>query len=84
MNGVIISNAELERIRKSTKITTKQQELQTKKLYNEQKEQQMAAAKARRERMQNLDKTRAAKMPKNEVDVMQEKETKGILKQAEE
>ncbi len=46
VDGVVISQNELERIRKSTKITTKQQEIQTKKLMNEQKEQQMAAAKA--------------------------------------
>ena len=29
----------------------------------------MAAAKARKEKMQRLDKERQAKMPKNEVDV---------------
>jgi len=37
VDGVIISQNELERIRKSTRITTKAQEVETKKLYNEQK-----------------------------------------------
>ena len=44
----------------------------------------MAAAKARKEKMQRLDKERQAKMPKNEVDVYQEKEKKGVLRHAEE
>lgn len=83
VDGVVISQNELDRIRKSTRITTKAQEIETKKLYNEQKEQQMAAAKARKTRMQALDKERTAKMPKNEGDVHAEKVTKGILAQAE-
>ena len=83
VDGVVISQSELDRIRKSTRITTKQQEIQTKKLYNEQKEQQMAAAKARKAKMQALDKERAAKLPKNEGEVHQAKVTKGILAEAE-
>jgi hypothetical protein len=44
----------------------------------------MAAAKARKEKMQQLDKERQAKMPKTEVDVFQEREKKGVLRHAEE
>lgn len=38
VDGVVISRGELERIKRSTKITTKEQEQQTKKLISEQKD----------------------------------------------
>ena len=57
--------------------------MQTKKLYNEQKEQQMAAAKSRKSKMVTLDKERAKKQPATEMDVINKRKTKGILSHAE-
>ncbi len=84
VNGIVISKTELDRIRKSTRVTTKEQELETKKLLNEQKDQQMAAARARKAKMQSLDKERAANVPKNDIEKRGETVTKGILSNAEE
>jgi hypothetical protein len=50
----------------ATKIQTKEQESQQRKLLEEQKDSAMAAAKARKQRMLDLDKERALKMPPTE------------------
>jgi hypothetical protein len=50
---------------------------------NEQKDQQMAAARARKSKMQDLDKTRGGKVRKTEGEVHNEGVTKSILQNAE-
>lgn len=44
----MINQAELERMKATTKIQTKEQEMQQRKLLEEQKDSAMAAAKARK------------------------------------
>ncbi len=50
----------------STKIESKEQQLQQKKLFDEQRDQQMAAAKARKKRMVEMDRQRQTKLPPTE------------------
>ena len=47
-DAIVISHSELERMKAATKIQTKEQESQHRKLLEEQKDQQMADAKARK------------------------------------
>ena len=65
-DAIVISQSELERMKASTKIQTKEQDFQQRKLIEEQKDQQMAEAKARKQRMLDLDKERANKIPLTE------------------
>lgn len=65
-DAIVITQNELERMKASTKIQTKEQEFQQRKLLEEQKDQQMAAAKARKQKMMDLDKERANKIPLTE------------------
>ena len=65
-DAVIISKNDLQRIKDATNIKTKDQILQEKALLEEQKEAAAAKAKARKEKMQALDQTRAMKVKPNE------------------
>ena len=47
-DAIVISKSELDRIKGTTKMQTKEQEFQHRKLLEEQKDQQMAAAKQRK------------------------------------
>jgi hypothetical protein len=58
-DAVIISKNDLMRIKDATSIKSRDQILQEKALLEEQKEAAAAKAKARKERMQALDQTRA-------------------------
>ena len=64
--AVVLSQTEIERMKATTKIQTKEQEIQQHRLLEEQKDSAMAAAKARKQRMLELDKERANKMPPTE------------------
>lgn len=82
-DALIMPKTELERIRGSTRIVTKEEEKLTKKMLNEQKEQQRGAAKARKKRMQEMDKERASKIPPTEYQKQQAKKTNGLLQKAQ-
>ena len=64
--AIVLKQDELERMKAATKIQTKEQEIQQRRLLEEQKDSAMAAAKARKQRMLELDKERALKMPPTE------------------
>jgi hypothetical protein len=64
--AIVIKQDELERMKAATKIQSKEAEIQQRRLLEEQKESAMAAAKARKQRMLDLDKERALKMPPTE------------------
>jgi transcription initiation factor TFIID subunit TAF12 len=66
----------------STKIQTKDEKAETKKLYGEQLQQQQAAAKARKERMMEMDRERASKLPPTEQEVLTRKRDQGLLSKA--
>lgn len=67
----------------ATKIQTKEQELQHRRLLEEQKDSAMAAAKARKQRMMELDKERALKMPPTEQQIIDKEKADGLLTKAQ-
>ncbi len=58
VDGIIISQGELDRIKRSTKVTTKAQASETQKMLAAQQDQK-AAAMARKKKMQELDQKRS-------------------------
>ena len=67
----------------ATKIQTKEQESQQRRLLEEQKDSAMAAAKARKQRMLDLDKERALKMPPTEQQIIDKEKAEGLLTKAQ-
>lgn len=67
----------------TTKIQTKEQEIQQRRLLEEQKDSAMAAAKARKQRMLELDKERANKMPLSEQQILDKEKADGLLTKAQ-
>ena len=82
-DAVIIPKNELERIKGSTKITTKEEQKQSKKMLEEQKEKQRSAANARKKRMMAMDQERASKVPPSEYQQEQNKKKEGLLQKAQ-
>jgi len=80
--AIVIKQDELERMKGATKIQTKEAEAQQRKLLEEQKESAMAAAKARKQRMLDLDKERAQKMPPTEQQTLDKEKAEGLLTKA--
>ena len=80
--AIVIKQDELERMKGATKIQTKEAEAQQRKLLEEQKESAMAAAKARKQRMLDLDKERAQKMPATEQQTLDKEKAEGLLTKA--
>lgn len=83
-DALIIPKTELDRMRAATKIVTKEEQKQTKRMLNEQKEQQRGVAKARKKRMIELDKDRASKLPPTEYQKESRKKKEGLLHKAQE
>lgn len=81
--AIVIKQDELERMKGATKIQTKEQEIQQRRLLEEQKESAMAAAKARKQRMLDLDKERALKMPPTEQQILDKEKAEGMLTKAQ-
>lgn len=81
--AIVIKQDELERMKGATKIQTKEAEAQQRKLLEEQKESAMAAAKARKQRMLDLDKERANKMPPTEQQTLDKERAEGMLTKAQ-
>jgi hypothetical protein len=67
----------------STKIQTKEQESQHRRLLEEQKDQQMAEAKARKQRMLEMDRERANKIPPTEYQQITKEKNETLLTKAQ-
>lgn len=67
----------------STKIQTKEQESQHRKILEEQKDQQMAEAKARKQRMLEMDRERANKIPPTEYQQINKEKNETLLTKAQ-
>ena len=80
--GIVTAN-ELARIKASTKIQTKQETLAHKKISDEQKEQQQAAAKARKLRMVAMDQERSSKVKPTDIEVESKQKEVGLLAKAQ-
>jgi len=82
-DAIVISHSELERMRAATKIQTKEQESQQRRLLEEQKDQAMAEAKARKQRMLEMDKERNNKIPPTEYQVLEKEKNETLLTKAQ-
>jgi hypothetical protein len=82
-DAIIIGKTELDRIRNSTTIVTREEVKQTKKMLDEQKDQQRAAAKARKKRMLTLDQERSSKLAPSDYQILSQKKKEGLLQNAQ-
>ena len=67
-NAAIITQAEIERMKRSTKIQSVQEKKEQMKIEEEMKQSQFANAKARKEKMLEMDKNRASKLPPSDIE----------------
>ena len=79
----VVTASELARIKASTKIQTKQETIAQKKIQDEQKEQQQAAAKARKARMVAMDQERSSKVKPTDIEVESKQKEVGLLAKAQ-
>lgn len=82
-DAIVITHGELERMKASTRIQTKEQESQHRKILEEQKDQQMAEAKARKQRMLEMDRERANKIPPTEYQQITKDKNETLLTKAQ-
>ena len=82
-DAIIISKSELERMRGTTKIQTKEQESQQRKIMEEQREQQMVQAKQRKAKRVEMDKERQTKMPLTEQQAIEKEKNEPLLTKAQ-
>lgn len=80
---MIISANELARIKDATVIKSKEQKIQEKKLYEEQKNAAMAKSKARKTKMVEMDQQRASKVKPDEWQVTQKNKADTLLSKAQ-
>lgn len=78
----MISNQELERMKNATVIKSKDEQAREKKLLEEQKDQQMAAAKARKKKMLEMDRERQKKIQPTEYQKDQANKNETLLTKA--
>ena len=81
--AAILSKDDLDRIKKSTIIETKEEKIQKKKIADEQVGQQMAKANARKQRMAENDKTRASKIPPTQQETINQERASNLLSKAQ-
>ena len=81
-DAVVISKTELDRMKQSTVIKTKEDKLREKQLIEDQQNAALASSKARREKMQALDEQRAQKVRPSEFAVLEKQKAEGLLSKA--
>lgn len=79
----LVTAADLARIKASTKIETKEEKTAAKKMYDEQREQQLAQAKARKNKMVNMDQERQTKIKPTQLEQENKNKVTGILNKAQ-
>lgn len=82
-DAIILPKSELDRIRLSSKIVTKDQTMQQKQLFEEQKEKQRIMHNARKKRMMQMDKERNSKLPPSEFQIEEQQKKEGLLQNAQ-
>lgn len=82
-DAIILPRSELERIRLSSKVVTKDQHMQEKQLLEEQKEKQRVLHNARKKRIMQLDKERNNKMAPSEFQQEETQKKQGLLANAQ-
>ena len=78
-----VTKDDLDRIKKSTVIETREEKIQKKKIADEQVGQQMAKANARKQRMAQNDKTRASKIPATQQETITQDRSANLLSKAQ-
>jgi len=68
-NAIIISPTDLQRMKNSAAIATKEELMQQRRLLEEQNEKQMAAARAKRQRMIEIEAEKRKNIPVNQSDI---------------
>ena len=81
--AAILTAADIARMRQSAVIVTETEAKQTKRIAEEQKAQQQAAAKARKAKMQEMDRNRSSKLPATEIEIEQNQRAEGLLSKAQ-
>ena len=82
-DAVVLTKKEYDRMKQFSKIITPEEERERQKLNNEQKQVRMAAAQARKKRMQLRDNERASKLPPTEYQKESKKKKEGLLQNAQ-
>lgn len=81
--AAVISQADLARMRAEAKIVSEREAAETKKISDEQRQKQQAAAKARKAKIMQQDQERSKKLPPSEIEVEQNKRAEGLLANAQ-
>ena len=81
--AAIVTKADLDRFNQEKIIVTRQEQQMQKTLLAEQKESQQLASRQRKERMQELDRVRASKMPKSQQERENSAAQNGLLSKAQ-
>lgn len=82
-DAVIISKADLDRIKDATTIKTKDQLIQEKRLLEEQKQAALIKSKMRKTKMQEMDAMRATKVKPNEFQKAEKNKAETLLSKAQ-
>jgi hypothetical protein len=81
-DAVIITKADLDRIKDATTIKSKDQLIQEKKLMEEQKEAALIKSKMRKTKMLEMDAMRATRVKPNEFQVAEKNKAETLLSKA--
>lgn len=82
-DAVVLPQSEIDRIRKTSVIMTKEQKEEEAKLMESQKEAQKSLHNARIKRMHQMDKERNNKLPPNEFEIEDKQKKIGVLSMAQ-
>lgn len=77
-NAVVISVNEYKRIKNAANELSKSEQLDLRKVLEEQKAQQCAAARARKQKMLDLEDTRKRNIKKSDIEIEQEAKKKAL------
>jgi hypothetical protein len=81
--AAIVTKNDIARMRMASKVTSDADQANNKKILEEQKAQQQAAAKARKAKMVHMDRNRSSKLPATEIEVEQNQRAEGLLSKAQ-
>ena len=82
--AAVLSQAEIARMKASTKIQSANEAAEQKRIMEEQKAQRQAMAKTRKQKMIQMDGERSKKLPPTEIEVEASKKAEGLLAKAQE
>ena len=81
-DAVVISNNELERIKKTIVIKSPEKLMEERRIREDERDKEMATSKIRKQKMEEHDKLRQSKMPVSELTHEQQMRAQGMLSRA--